>query len=122
VNPVALINSSNTKRLDIPHEPGQWVEVRPLTAGDIEGLSVDGSGVKVSIEALAAIISAWSYEEPVSLENVRRLDLDTFTWLGTEALKVSGVRDADEKKDSASDSSLTSPIPVNGASPVNSAT
>lgn len=119
---MALINSSNTKHLDIPHEPGQWVEVRPLTAGDIEGLSVDGSGVKVSIECLAAIISAWSYQEPVSLENVRRLDLDTFTWLGNEALKVSGVRDDAEKKDSNLDSSPTSPIPTNGQSPVSSLT
>lgn len=118
---MALINSSNTKRLDIPHEPGQWVEVRPLTAGDIEGLSVDGSQVKVSIEALAAIISAWSYDEPVSLENVRRLDLDTFTWLGAEALKVSGVRDDETKKNLGSASSPTSRT-RNGRSPVSSAT
>lgn len=119
---MALINSSNTKRLDIPHEPEQWIDVRPLTAGDMEGLSVDGSQIKVSIEALAAIIQAWSYDEPVSLENVRRLDIDTFTWLGTEALKVSGVRDDDTKKNLAPASSPTSRTPRNGASPVSSAT
>lgn len=119
---MALISSNDTKRLDIPHEPGQWVEVRPLTAGDIEGLTAEGSQVKVSIEALAAIISGWSYAEPPTIENVRRLDLDTFTWLGTEALKVSGVRDDAEKKDSATDSSRTSRTPANGRSPVSSLT
>lgn len=119
---MALIDATHTKRLIPPHEPESWFDVRPLTAGDIEGLSADGSQVKVSIEALAAIIQAWSYTEPVSLENVRRLDLDTFTWLGTEALKASGIRDADQKKESMTGSSPTSPTPDNAPSPVSSLT
>lgn len=108
---MALISSKDTKRLAILHEPGQWVEVRPLTAGDVDGLDVATSGmIRIALEKLADVIIAWSYDEPPSLDAIKRLDLDTFLWLGPAALRASGVRDDDEKKGSDNGSSV-SPTP-----------
>ena len=33
---MALINSQDTKRLEIPHEPGQWMEFRRLRRHELE--------------------------------------------------------------------------------------
>lgn len=98
---MALIKDQ-TKHLVPPHEPESWFEVRPLRTGDLEQLGALGYEVKVTVEALASVITAWSYEEPVSLENVRLLDLETFIWLGKEALLSSGIKSEDEKKGSSS--------------------
>jgi hypothetical protein len=120
---VALIDANSSRRLVPPHEPQSWFEVRPITAGDMEHLSSDGvSQVSVSIDLMATLIRAWSYEPPVTTESIRRLDLDTFVWLGKELLVVSGVRDEPEKKASNGASSPTSANPKPPASPANTAT
>jgi hypothetical protein len=97
---VALITNDSRTRLVPPHEPDSWFDIRPLRTGDLEVLGAVGSEVKVTVEALASVILAWSYPEEVTLENVRLLDLDTFLWLSTESLALSGIRSAVEKKDS----------------------
>lgn len=107
---MALILSSNSKRISPPHEPDAWYEVRPIRAGDFEHLTTDGQQVTVSIDLLATLITAWSYPEPVTRENVACLDLDTFMWLGTEIQSLSGIRDDETKKNSDSSSSPTSDL------------
>lgn len=116
---MALINSSNTRRIVPPHEPESWFDVRPIVAGDFEGFQADASQVRLSLDLLASLITAWSYDAPVSRENVRQLDLETFTWLNSELLDLSGVRSADEKKDSDNGSS---PVAARASSRRNSAT
>lgn len=119
---MALIDANNTRRLVPPHEPQSWFDVRPITAGDMEHLTTEGSQVTVSIDLMATLIRAWSYEPPVSLESIRQLDLDTFVWLGQQLLVVSGVRDDAEKKDSNGASSPISADPRQPPSRLNMAT
>ena len=33
---MALVDVSKTGKLDIPHEPGEWIEVRPLLASEMD--------------------------------------------------------------------------------------
>lgn len=105
-----LIDPKQTTRLVPPNAPEDWIEVRRVMAGDLEAIEVTGSGLRVSLELMAKVVLAWSDPAPVSLESLRRLDLDTMTWLSTAILEASGVRSPDEKKDSSASSSSTSPL------------
>lgn len=127
---MALLDSRNSKRFDVPHEPGAWVELRPVTAGDVELLDVQGANIRFSLDLLARLITAWSYAEAPSTETVRLLDLDTYVWLSRDCaaavMKFSGVRDAGEKKSSSNGSSSRTrraiPASSAGSSLVNSPT
>ena len=104
---MALVIKQN-KRLQHPKEPDGWVVVRvPLSAGDLEGVRAEGGRVAVSLDLMAAIIQEWSYGVPVTLENIRALDLDTFNWLSQAIIDESGVRTEEEKKDFGSSSPAT---------------
>lgn len=117
---MALISSAKPERIEIPHEPGQWIELRPLRAGDLDVFeaSADG-GLRVSYELLARVVTSWSYgpwpaSEAEREECVKDLDLDTYSWLvgaiGERLPTMSGIRDEAEKKDSTSPSSdITGP-------------
>lgn len=121
---MALINSQHIRREDIPHEPGEWVEIRPVTAGQISDLQKDSgeeSSASIAIRTLAGCIVAWSYDAAVSVESLRELDYETFTWLETKISITSGLRTEEEKKSSASPSSGTS-APAMVSSPKNSRT
>jgi hypothetical protein len=96
---LALISVDQVKRLDVPHEPDQWIEVRPVTAGDLGMLEAGQSMVKLTLEAMSTLIKGWSYPEPATRESVNRLDVDTFIWLSKEIMTFSGVRDDAEKND-----------------------
>lgn len=106
---MALITSKDIKRISPPFEPETWFEVRPIRAGDFEGLEVvGGSQIRLSLDLLTALLSAWSYEEELTRETVAFLDTDTFTWLNSEIQTLSGIRSDDEKKVSANGLSPTS--------------
>jgi len=117
---VALITSNDYKRLVIPHEPGQWVDVRPLTFGDLDIFNMDGETVVVTRDLVAEVVTEWSYGEwpPTKDERlalIRSLDLDTSVWLitalGETLPKISGIRSDSEKKDSPNNSSpITSTV------------
>ena len=105
---MALVKKQNLT-LQHPTEPETTVVVRvPLQAGDLKGLRANGTEVTVTFDLLAAVIQSWSYDEPVTVESMEALDLDTFAWLSKEIMERSGVRGAAEKKASASGSSDTS--------------
>jgi hypothetical protein len=113
---LALITSKDHKRLTIPHEPDQWVEVRPLTFGDMDLFGMDGETVAVSRDLAAEVITSWSYGEwPATkderLDLIKSLDLDTAMWLitslGETLTEISGIRGDSEKKDSPSNSPPT---------------
>jgi hypothetical protein len=91
--------SLTTRRLDVPHEPGEWVEVRPLSAKNLRVMDKAAKtaargpdavldeteyGYELTTRMLDAAIVAWSYGAPVSPENVADLDLATTVWLSGE--------------------------------------
>jgi len=111
-----LIDTSKSERLEHPLEKGQWVEIRYLTAGEMDeardvrikkvldqwGDAIMGAkggqrAVDDSIEIraqaydatvlLSYAITSWSYEAPVNPENVKRLDGATRDWLVEEVVK-----------------------------------
>jgi hypothetical protein len=118
---LALIKDSQVTRFIPPHEPESWFDVRALRTGDLEVLEAEGSQVKMTRESLATVIQAWSYEDPVTLENVNLLDLETFLWLCEAALDFSKIRSAVEKKGSTSGLSAQRP-PAPADSPKSSPT
>lgn len=79
--------------------------MRPIRAGDFEGLRLEGGQVTVGIDLLTNLIQSWSYQEPVTRENVASLDVDTWIWLQTAIQSASGIRDDVEKKESDETSS-----------------
>jgi hypothetical protein len=113
---VALV-VKQTKRVEHPTEPGTWFDLRiPLSAGDLE-LMRDGRRMgMVSVDLMAAVIQAWSYEQPVTVESVKSLDLDSFAFLVGEIQDASGIREDSEKKVSSSSSPVSS-VPVEADSP-----
>lgn len=104
------------KRVQHPTEPDAWFELRlPLSAGDLE-LMRDGSRMgMVSVDLMASVVTGWSYDAPITVETIKSLDLDTFTFLVGEIQTGSGIRDAEEKKDSSSTSSPSSDPAADGS-------
>lgn len=98
---MALVRKTLIK-LDIPHEPDQWVELElPLSGGNYE------NGISLS-EIVSSAITAWSYDIPVTPANVAGQDPATYNWLLSEVGARSGLRGREEKKDSSSNSTTPS--------------
>ena len=81
-----MLTSKHIKQIDIPNEPGEWVKVRMPSLGIIQGAQRHAPGdvtdqdVRASyavIPLLQACVLSWSYEEPVTPENVADLDPQT---------------------------------------------
>jgi len=83
--------SLTTRKLDVPGEEGQWVEIRPLStrvmrdveagARETAGEDAVAYGYAVADGLLVAGVVAWSYDAPVNTENVADLDMATAMWL-----------------------------------------
>lgn len=105
---MALVKEKHNKRIEHPSEPGTWAVIAvPFTVGDVEG-SQATDRVGASIDLVTAVLVEWSYDEPVSRDSVRKLDIATFRWLEAEIDQANQGRPEEEKKDSASVSSATS--------------
>lgn len=116
---MALIDPQDRKRLDIPNESDQWVEVRPLTARDFAILQKDAGDrtpADLGLAILVRAVTAWSYPVELTPENIDRLDFETYEWLRGE-VSMSGGRDDEEKKDSNSPSSPTTDPEVESSLP-----
>lgn len=108
-----FIDTDSGERYEAPHAPGEWYELRPIMAGDLEAgeglLPNDGPGpsrLKVSYELLARVIVKWWDEgREITPENVRKLDLDSYVWLDKIAQEISGIRGTAAKNPSAGGSS-----------------
>jgi hypothetical protein len=100
--------SLTTRKLDIPGEPGEWIEIRPLSSrarGDIMLAARDAAHKKkireadlemfMTVELLcrfnAASVIAWSYPVDLTPESVDDLDGDTASWLFTEIMSEAEV-------------------------------
>lgn len=83
------------KRLDIPHEPGQWIEIQRLAWSELPQRSVVSDVTGYMVELFRAAITAWSYAEPVA-DNVAYLDDTTAGWLYQEIDKFIHQHEADQ--------------------------
>lgn len=111
---MALVSRLQPQRVDIPHEPNEWIEILPISAGGLSALQQGADGktpVGLMIEMLAQCIKAWSYPVPVSIETLSDLDGATLTWLQTEVNIASGVRSDAEKNSPDNPSLLITSLP-----------
>lgn len=123
------IVSKATKRIEVPHEPGQWMEIRKLSWRQLEAASdvateaamkrmkeagpemmaalrklVEGqvSGQQASNYDRHAVlksgIAGWSYDEPVSDENIDLLDEETAKWAVDAILDLKKPLSEEERK------------------------
>lgn len=112
-----MLVKKEIRTLQHPTEPDAWVKVRlPLAAGDMEGLRIDGTRVGMTFDLMASVIVEWSVPEPISLETIRLLDMDTFNWLNTEIVAASGIR-GEEKKETSDTASLPTPSTADDSPP-----
>lgn len=124
---MALINDK-TRKVDIPHEPGEWMEVKKLSwrqltlAADIQTDETIGRLKKMGGDLFKALsnekakqdinpglqydrgfvleagISRWSYEAPVTKENIEKLDEETAKWAFEEILSLNKPLSEEERK------------------------
>ena len=88
--------SKATKRVELTHEPGQWIDVRLPSFYMVQhtaDLTYDWP------KLFESCIKAWSYEEPVTPENILELDVSTVSLL-IEELFPSIQTEEDIKKNS----------------------
>jgi hypothetical protein len=81
-----LLTNDCTKRFDIPHEPGEWVEIRRLSGYQTHTLidakaTLADDPVNWAYRWMEACVVVWSYAEPVSPDTLKRLDAATSIWL-----------------------------------------
>lgn len=103
---MALISKDDRRRIDIPHEPGEWIELRAFTTKDSAEVEAGGGNgqINLGLQILARAITTWSYKDANGAtidpteETIGQLDLDTFKWLMQEVDLTSGRRGDVEKK------------------------
>ena len=100
--------SLTTRKLDIPGEDGQWIEIRPLSAKrlhiitleakrlakaamEADETDVDAEGYALSALMLGEAVVSWSYDAPVSQDNIDDLEISTTTWLVEQMNKAADV-------------------------------
>ncbi len=117
-----------SQHVDIPHEPGESMELRKLTWRQLDAASDAASGAALKrlkgygpevIQALRSLgneqqkkpeaeydrravlcagIAAWSYDVPVTPENIDLLDEATAKWAFDEILSANKPRSEQEQK------------------------
>lgn len=104
---MAIVSRLPTKRLDVPDEEGQWVEIRRARWNDLAELNLpaDINNAYLNRAKVTKCIVAWSYDLEVTEHNVGEQDDDWFLWLLGHVNNWGGPRSDDEKKGSGSASS-----------------
>lgn len=98
----------HTKRVQHQTEPDTWFELLvPLSVGDLAKSGNAANAAEVKIAAVATALKAWSYPEPLTPENVRELDAETFNWLLEQVFDQSTLDDETKNASSASLSPTT---------------
>jgi len=109
---MGLIDLQAVTRLPVPHEPDHWVDVRRMPGSEVRHLPerAAAAGTDVVTMGLVQQLVAWSYDAPVAIASVDRLDTRTLLWLmGVCQRHQDGELTDDEKKDATSRSSASSP-------------
>ncbi len=122
------------ERVDIPHEPGEWVELRPLSGPALEaareakvrasiammeGYDLDklrglntGPTVQQAIDMyhhailLERSIVSWSYGDFVALRDLDDLDVRTSNWLVGLILDRNGLLETEAERKNGSGRSI----------------
>lgn len=76
------ITSQITKRLPVPHEAGEWVEVRMPSLRMLHELSKYEDSYEGMVQLIARCVVAWSYTVEVTVENCWELDAETAGFIG----------------------------------------
>lgn len=115
---MALIAKDSRIRIEVPHEPGEWVEIHPLTVRTVlDASDASEKGANFGFDLLRRTVVAWSYGEEVTEESLGRLDNQTFTWLSRAINPASGERTDAEKNESEAPSSDGSPLTPTNTEP-----
>lgn len=134
-----LLRDDDVVRIDLP-APGEWVEVkRRLSVGDelavkqavARGMRVRPGSADIELDAAAAMegatfatveraLKAWSFPEPVTPENIRMLDQESFDAIVAGIEDLNPTRSDEEKK--ASNSTSSPPSTSAGTGPRSSPT
>lgn len=91
-----MFTTDKIKRLDLPHEAGTWVEIKPMSV-KVYQAARQADGSLDAIIAMAGCITAWSYDRDVTQENVADLDVET---AGIVADAIFEEQDRDQNKPS----------------------
>lgn len=123
---MGIVTLTDREWLDVPHESGQRIEIRPLAWAEIAAAEraatkavlgmFDGLDPKTMeliraatpgtaqttaapdpLSLVMAAVTGWTYGAPVTPENVRALDRRTFAWLHAEIVQRN-LLDASEVK------------------------
>lgn len=117
-------SSSDLVRIDLPAE-GEWVDVKATLGrndqraiargmlrgrkpGDMQGLDEFDAGdlFDAAFVAMEVVIKAWSFEEPITPENIRSLDDDSVAVINERLGELyPQPRPEDERKNSSGPSS-----------------
>ena len=106
---MALIHEGQSKRVDIPHEPGQWLAFRRLSVRELRDrpdLSTkvwtdldEAAQAALALRWVQAAATDWSYDEPFSVDACERLDAVTAIWAYVTAIaRTFGGETPEEKK------------------------
>lgn len=131
-----MLITDQKERLDIPHEPGEWLDIRPLTWRELDrarsaqtAIAMDNAGKlpleifqdarkeerKIPVEnqydravVIKAGIVGWSYTTGFSAEGTDKLDARTAEWAFKAILERSTIPSAEgEGSDGTSEPSTT---------------
>lgn len=106
-----MLTHKIVRRIELEHEPGAWIEAR---SPSVAIMAQAHEAPSVLIATLQACILAWSYEDPVTPENVAELDPET----ATAVWRALMTRPEDEGKNSSAvsiaPSTETDEPPTNG--------
>lgn len=91
------LTSQHVKRLDIPHEEGQWVEVRTPSLRMLHEMSKFDDTYEGMVKMIAGCVTAWSYGDTITEEQVWDLDAETAGFIGKA---LNPTRTEDEEKNS----------------------
>lgn len=75
-----LPSSRSRKRLDIPHEDGQWIEIQRLAWSELPMRPLVADPTAYMLDLFKAAVVAWSYAAPIA-ESLAYLDDATAGWL-----------------------------------------
>lgn len=108
---MAFISSLPAQHIVIPHEPGEWIEIKPVSVGswrEIGKAATDKTVLELQVLLLLHSLTAWSYERAIDEEAINDLDRQTFDWINNEVNLLTVLRPDAEKKGSSANSSLIS--------------
>lgn len=109
---MGLSKTGTATQKAIPHEPGEWMAFRRLSAYELEARTEPGGDLSaadwntmtmhqrfdLAHRWLAACVTGWSYTEPCTEEVRLQLDAPTLLWAYTAAVAHNYVAETPEEK------------------------